>query len=90
MKTKPSPHAARARQIVAFARERGLLGGPKTRIIRGRMDPALVERAKRRTGIASDTELIEAALATLVLEDDFGAWLVSQRGTVDSSLDLDF
>ena len=81
--------ATRAERMVAIAREKGLLGGPKTVTVRGRMDAALVEAAKRRTGIASDTELLEAALATLAVADDYGEWLIAQKGTVDPALDLE-
>lgn len=87
---RPPPEAIHVEQAVAIARQQGLLGGPKTRVIRARTSVALVDEAKRRTGIQSDTELIEAALAALATHDDFGEWLISQRGTVDPSLDLEF
>jgi hypothetical protein len=87
---RPPPQAARVQEALATARQQGLLAGPKTRVIRARTNPALVDEAKRCTGIQSDTELIEAALAALAAYDDFGEWLISQRGTVDPSLDLEF
>jgi hypothetical protein len=62
----------------------------RNRIVRARTNAALVDEAKRRTGIQSDTKLIEAALASLAAHDDFGEWLISQKGTVDPSLDLEF
>jgi hypothetical protein len=84
------PAAAHVEEAFATARQRGLLGGPKTRVIRARTSAALVDEAKRRTGIQSDTELIEAALASLAAHDDFAEWLIANRGTVDPSLDLEF
>ena len=79
----------RARESVEIARAKGLVGGPRTVTIRGRMDAALVAEAKRRTGISGDTELLETALAMLAVADDYGEWLIAQRGTVDAGLDLE-
>jgi hypothetical protein len=73
-----------------IAEQEGLLGGDRTRIVRGRMPEALVKRAKKRSGIKSDTELIEAALANLAVADDYADWLLSQRGTVSPEVDLEF
>jgi hypothetical protein len=50
----------------------------------------LVAQAKRRTGIASDTKLLEAALASLALADDYAEWLLAHRGTIPPELDLEF
>lgn len=89
-KPRQRPDTARVEEAIATARQQGLLGGPKTRIIRARTNPALVDEAKRRSGIQSDTELIEAALASLAVDDHFVDWLIANRGTVDPSLDLEF
>ena len=59
-------------------------------MIRGRMPEELVAQAKRRTGITSDSKLLEAALAYIAVADDYAEWLISQRGTVDPALDLEF
>ena len=88
-KVPERPETAHIEEAVAAARQQGLLGGPKTRVIRARTNPALVDAAKRRTGIQSDTALIEAALASLAV-DRFIDWLIANRGTVDPSLDLEF
>jgi hypothetical protein len=74
------PAAAHVEEAITTAREQGWLGGPKTRVIRARTNAALVDEAKRRTGIRSDTELIEAALAGLATHDDFAEWPISQKG----------
>jgi hypothetical protein len=50
----------------------------------------LVEQAKKKTGIQSDSKLIEAALANLVVADEYGNWLLAQRGAVSADLDLEF
>jgi hypothetical protein len=53
------------------------------------MPEALVNKAKSRTGIESDTELLEVALAHLALADDYPDWLLSRRGSITPDLDLD-
>jgi hypothetical protein len=75
--------------LMLIAQEKGLLGAKNT-VIRGRMSEALVESAKARTGIKSDTELLEVALATLAVADDFPEWLLSRRGKISSEIDLEF
>jgi hypothetical protein len=76
--------------MLSLAEEKGLLSGPRTLVVRGRMPAKLVAQAKKRTGISSDSKLLEAALANIVLADDYVDWLFSQRGTVSADLDLDF
>ncbi|MFL6462847.1 MAG: hypothetical protein ACJ73N_00365 [Bryobacteraceae bacterium] len=75
---------------VTIAEKKGLLKGQRTFVIRGRMPEKLVAEAKRKTGITSDTKLLEAALANIVVADDYAEWLYSQRGTIDPSLELEF
>jgi len=60
------------------------------RWVRGRMPEALVSQAKKRTGIQSDTDLIEVALANIAVGDDYAEWLLSRQGTVDPEVDLEF
>ena len=78
------------REIMAIAENEGLLEGERTRVVRGRMPEALVTRAKKRTGIQSDTDLIELALANIAVEDDYADWLLSQRGAIAPEVDLEF
>jgi len=54
------------------------------------MPEALVTRAKKRTGIDSDTDLIEVALANIAVADDYADWLLSLRGAVGSEAELEF
>ena len=74
---------------MALADEAGLMEGARSRVVRGRMPEALVNRAKARTGISTDTALLEVALAHLALADDFPDWLLSQKRTVNPDLDLE-
>jgi hypothetical protein len=78
------------RSALSIAEEKGLLKGLRTLVIRGRMPEELVAEAKRKTGISSDSKLLEAALAYIVVADDYAEWLFSQRSTVDPALDLEF
>ncbi|WP_244487460.1 hypothetical protein [Aureimonas sp. Leaf460] len=58
--------------------------------IAGRVSSELIAKAKARTGLASDTELIEFALATIAIEDDFAEAFHAVRGTIDPDMDLGF
>lgn len=80
---------ARVLAVMKAAEHSGLLDDKSTQIS-VRISLALVEQAKKRTGIKSDTQLIEFALASLALEDDFGRALLKRRGTLDPDLQLGF
>jgi hypothetical protein len=82
--------SARIRDALSIAGEQGLLSGGRTLTVRGRMPSLLVEQAKRKTGIQSDSKLLEAALANIVAGDDYAEWLLAQRGTVSKDLNLEF
>jgi hypothetical protein len=82
--------SGKLREVMTIAEQEGLLSGERTQVIRGRMPRALVARAKNRTGIASDTDLIEIALANIAVADDYSDWLLSQRGTIPAKVDLEF
>ena len=77
---------------VKFARRslenRGVLSGSRSRRLSARVDPGLVEEAKRRSGVQSDSELVSAALALMAGSDNFGAWLVSQKGRLSEDFEL--
>ena len=80
----------RVEDAVRIADAYGLLKGSRTAVVRGRMPAPLVAQAKKRTGIRSDSKLLEAALATIAVADDYGEWLISQRNTIGQDLDLEF
>ena len=65
--------------VVALERS-GTLTGARSQKLSTRVDPGLIEAARRRTGLRSDSDLINAALAVIAAGDDFGAWLVTQAG----------
>ena len=90
--TTDEDELVRARNALALnqAREAGLLGPGKDARISGRISSALVDAAKARAHVVSDTELLEIALSRLVLEDDFGRRFVSRKGKIPKSVDLEF
>ena len=80
---------ARFEAVMQAAERSGLLGEKSGRI-GGRVSSALVRQAKRQTGIDADTDLIEFALATVALEDNFAEVFSKSRGKVDPDLKLGF
>ena len=89
LKKKPV-RSDRFHDALTIARQAGLLRGTKTEVVRGRMPKALVRKAKATSGARSDTELIEMALANLAVADQYPDWLLSQKGTIDKDVDLEF
>ena len=80
---------ARFDAVMQAAAKSGLLDEKGGRI-GGRVSSALVKQAKQQTGIVTDTELIEFALATVALEDNFADVFKASRGKVDAKLKLGF
>jgi hypothetical protein len=73
---------------LARAREAGVLDLPKDLAIRCRVPAALVERARRASGVEETSELVRVALAHLAFEDEFAGWFAAQAGTVPPDIDL--
>jgi len=78
----------RNRLVLDQAKAEGLLGSAKNTRLSGRVSTELVDAAKKRAHVTSDTELLELALSRLALEDDFGARLVARKGSISPDLDL--
>ena len=98
-RTKAVPRAVTSGQFVVskarfeavmLAAERSGLLKQKSGRIGGRVSPALVKQAKRQTGIETDTDLIEFALATVALQDNFAVAFKESRGKVHPELKLGF
>jgi hypothetical protein len=87
---KPAGAGNRWGDVLSIAEGQGLLKGGRTLTVRGRMPSALVRQAKKKTGIQSDSKLLEAALANIAVGDDYGEWLLAQSGTVSRDIDLEF
>ncbi|MBZ9709833.1 hypothetical protein LB543_24295 [Mesorhizobium sp. ESP7-2] len=77
------------RQTLRAAIRKGLIGSKDERIT-ARLSRALIEQAKRQTGIEGDTELLEFALANVALEDNFPATMNKLAGTIDPDINLGF
>lgn len=86
---EPKLNAARVQAVMSAAERSGLLKEKSGRI-GGRVSPRLVRKAKASTGIKTDTDLIEFALASVALEDRFAEAFKAVRGSVDPDLDLGF
>lgn len=83
-----SQSAWRNQSILKLLDRLGLAKG-KTATLGGRVNPRLLELAREKSGAQSDSQLIELALGSLVVDDGFPEAFRKARGTVDSELDLD-
>ena len=91
---RPQPLAGEAprrrhRFVLDTAERAGLLSGENGRIA-GRVRAELIRLAKERSGLTSDTQLLEYALAKVALEDDFGPKILARKGRVSTDIDLEF
>ena len=72
------------------ARRAGLLDGEKTEHVSFRAPPALVEAAKRETGVSSTSELGVLALAMLARPDPVAAFFRRTEGRLGPDHDLEY
>jgi hypothetical protein len=73
--------SGRRAAFIRAAEERGLLGA-KDRQLGGRFSDALIDEAKRVSGITENTDLLTYALIKVALEDDFGERLLARKGRI--------
>jgi hypothetical protein len=83
--TRP-PGSAKCRLLLAFTIVRAKLDGGRVVAV----GTTVVEEANKLTGLASDTDLLEFALANVAVKDDFPDAFRKLKGTVDPTLDLEF
>ncbi len=76
--------------VLEEARRAGLLDGDKTEHVSFRAPPALLDAAKRETGVTSTTELGLLALAILARPDPVAAFLRRTEGRLGPDHDLDY
>ncbi|MBZ9761754.1 hypothetical protein LB553_12840 [Mesorhizobium sp. CA8] len=88
-KDMPGEQTFIVRETLRAAIRQGLIGSKDGRIT-ARLSRALIEQAKRQTGIKGDTELLELALANVALEDNFPATMNKLTGTIDPDIKLGF
>ena len=89
-RTKKTAGSRRIDEVMTLARQTGLFSSGRTEFIRGCMPKALIDKARANSGVKSDTELLEVALAALAVADDYPDWLLSRRGTISKDIDLEF
>jgi len=75
--------------VVQAAKRAGFLRD-RSGTIACQVSAVLVEQAKRATGIETDEDLIEFALASVTLEGNFIEVFKESRGKVDPTLKLGF
>lgn len=74
--------------VLEDARACGLLEG-KTESITARINPELLTLAKERTGVETNSALIELAIASLAVEDGFPDAFVKSRASAPADIDLE-
>lgn len=72
------------------AERAGLLSGERNEHLSVRTTRALVKEAKRRTGISSNRELIEMALASLAAPDPVSTFVTETFGALGGRHTLEF
>jgi hypothetical protein len=93
--TKVARSAARGRfagvsAVMEEARRAGLLDGDSTEHVSFRAPKALIEAAKRESGVTRPTELGLLALALLAQPDPVGSFLRKTRGKLGADHRLDY
>jgi hypothetical protein len=76
--------------VLEEARRAGLLDGEKTEHVSFRAPKALIEAAKRESGITKPTELGLLALAMLAQPDPIASFLKETRGALGADHQLDY
>ena len=82
----PPVHAS----VLEEARRVGLLDGDKSEHVSFRAPPALIEAAKRETGVTSTSELGVLALAMLAQPDPVAALMRRTRGQLGEDHQLEY
>ena len=81
----------RVAHVLEFAHTEGLIPeAEKDAKMSVRVHRRLIDAAKQRSGLTSDSALVEYALAKVAIEDDFGQLLSDLRGSVSRDIELEF
>jgi hypothetical protein len=88
METSASTTSLRIRHAREALARAGVLQGAKDTRITVRVQERLIDAARRHTGIVSESELVTAGLSLLAAPEDFGAWLLGQRGALSDDFDI--
>ncbi len=79
------PAVARA---VSFLVHRGVLTGLRSKKVSTRVDPGVMDAAKKRFGLSNESDVINASLAMAAAPDRFKAWLQDSQDTVTNDFEL--
>ena len=74
--------------VLYGAMEAGYLEGQRSERVGGRLPKRLIAAAKKKSGIESQSELLEYALSKVALEDDYGKKLVSLKGSIPDDVEF--
>jgi hypothetical protein len=78
-------------KVLDVARSEGFIpASDKDAKVSGRVHRSLLDAAKQRTGLTSETALLEYALAKVAIEDNFHERFARLRGSVSREVDLEF
>jgi len=86
----PSAPVSVHASVLEEARRTGLLDGDKSEHVSFRAPPALIEAAKRETGVSSTSELGVLALAVLAQPDPVVAFFRRTRGRLGKDHSLEY
>jgi hypothetical protein len=87
--TKAKPSATQSVvQTKRHATAAGYLQGQKSERFGGRVPERLVAVAMEKSGLQSQSELLEYALSKVALEDDYGKKLLSLKGSVPDDVEF--
>jgi hypothetical protein len=73
---------------LSHASAAGFLRGRKSERIGGRVSPRLLSAAMQKSGLRSQAELLEYALAKVAIEDDYAAKLLAMKGSVADDVEF--
>lgn len=74
--------------VVYQAAAAGYLQGQKSERVGGRVPKRLISVAMKKSGIRSQTELLEYALSKVALEDDYGTKLLGLKGSIPDDVEF--
>ncbi|WP_275877967.1 hypothetical protein [Komagataeibacter oboediens] len=79
------PTVARA---VVFLTHQGVVTGVRSKKVSTRVDPGVMDAARKRLGLTNDADVINASLAMAAAPDRFKAWLMESQDTVTDDFEL--
>ena len=88
-KTKRAPvRSTQGSAILKAAQKAGFLTRQTSKRVGGVVSRKLLSAAIEKSGIESETELLEYALSKVALEDDYGTKLLALKGSIPADADL--